>query len=149
VALRTSSGSRRRSSPLSSICLAVDAGARAQPRQRLDDQREAVGQVVAGAAVEPHAVAVLDSCSQASPVGGRGALVGRQGGTKPGGRGIAPPIKRECGARQTMAIGHLGDALDGYSETRRGLIEALLVEDEAAPGRRESVSIVRAGVLRP
>jgi hypothetical protein len=48
-----------------------------------------------------------------------------------------------------MAIGHLGDALDGYSETRRGLIEALLVEDEAAPGRRESVCIVRAGVLRP
>jgi hypothetical protein len=34
-----------------------DAGARAQPR--LDDQREAVGQVVARSAVEPHAVAVL------------------------------------------------------------------------------------------
>ena len=40
--------------------LAVDdAGARAQTGQRLDDQREAIGQVVAGAAVEPHAVAVL------------------------------------------------------------------------------------------
>jgi hypothetical protein len=34
--------------------LAVDdAGARAQANQRLDDQREAVGQVVAGAAIEP------------------------------------------------------------------------------------------------
>src|SRR2546423_6997434 len=40
--------------------LAVDdTRARAQPGERLDDQREAVGQVVAGAAVEPHALAIL------------------------------------------------------------------------------------------
>jgi glucose-6-phosphate dehydrogenase assembly protein OpcA len=36
-----------------------DAGARAQARQRFDDQREAVGEVIAGAAVEPHALAIL------------------------------------------------------------------------------------------
>ncbi len=36
-----------------------DAGSRAQAGERLDDQREAVGEVVAGAAVQPHAVAVL------------------------------------------------------------------------------------------
>ena len=34
-------------------------GARAQAGQRLDDQREPLGQVVARAAVEPHEVAVL------------------------------------------------------------------------------------------
>src|SRR5262249_44512789 len=40
--------------------LAVDdTRARAQAGERLDDQREAVGQVIAGAAVEPHALAVL------------------------------------------------------------------------------------------
>src|SRR5262245_49764024 len=84
VALRTSSGSRRRSSPSSSIRskayrniaieapipnpveyreavviagnrLAVDdARSGAQVSQRLDNQREAVRQVVAWAAVEPH-----------------------------------------------------------------------------------------------
>jgi hypothetical protein len=36
-----------------------DAGARAQSGHRLDDQREAIGQVIAGAAIEPHAVAIL------------------------------------------------------------------------------------------
>jgi hypothetical protein len=36
-------------------CLAVeDAGTRAQACQRLDDQREAVGEVIARTAVEPH-----------------------------------------------------------------------------------------------
>jgi hypothetical protein len=40
--------------------LAVDdAGARTQAGERLDDQREAVGQVVARAAVEPHARTLL------------------------------------------------------------------------------------------
>jgi hypothetical protein len=40
--------------------LAVDdRGASAQPRHRLDDQQEAVREVVPRAAVEPHAVAVL------------------------------------------------------------------------------------------
>src|SRR5262249_22390463 len=36
-----------------------DARARAQARQRLDDQREAVGEVVAGAAEKPHALTIL------------------------------------------------------------------------------------------
>jgi hypothetical protein len=36
-----------------------DAGPGAQARQGLDDQRQALGQVVAGAAVELHARAVL------------------------------------------------------------------------------------------
>jgi hypothetical protein len=36
-----------------------DAGPRAQPRQGLDNERETVGQIIAGAAVEPHAVAIL------------------------------------------------------------------------------------------
>ena len=40
--------------------LAIDnARARAQARQRLDDQREAMGEVVARTAVEPHARTVL------------------------------------------------------------------------------------------
>jgi hypothetical protein len=39
---------------------AVDnAGARAQARQRLDDQREAMGEVVARTTKEPHSLAVL------------------------------------------------------------------------------------------
>src|SRR6516162_5730758 len=39
-------------------CLAVDdARARAQARQRLNDQREAVGEVVARTAIEPHPLA--------------------------------------------------------------------------------------------
>ena len=48
--------------PLSSqaTCLAVDdAGARAQACQRLDDQREATGEIVARTAIEPHLRAVL------------------------------------------------------------------------------------------
>ena len=117
MALRTSSGSRRRSSPLSSICLAVDAGARAQPRQRLDDQREAVGQVVAGATLEPHASAVLarddseavvldfvqpDLLARRLRRFGRKAWRDEAGG----GRGIAPPIERGCWARQTMGALH-------------------------------------------
>ena len=129
--------------------LAVDdAGARAQPSQRLDDQGEAVGQVVARTAVEPHAVAVLarDDAEavvldlvQPRVAGGRlRALVGRQGAMKPSGRGIGPPIERGCGARQTMALGHLDWG-------RRRVADALLVEDEPALGRVGSVRIVRVG----
>src|SRR5437667_11266891 len=90
VALRTSSGLRRRSSPFNSIrskayrkhagvVSAVtdalkarhsalvagdglpvdDAGARAQPSQGFNDQREAVCQVIARPAIEPHLGAVL------------------------------------------------------------------------------------------
>jgi len=36
-----------------------DAGARAQARQRLDDQRKAAGEVIAGSAIEAHSRAVL------------------------------------------------------------------------------------------
>ena len=36
-----------------------DAGARAQACQRLDNRREAVGEVVAGTAIEPHLRALL------------------------------------------------------------------------------------------
>ena len=64
--------------------LAVDdAGARAQARQRLDDQREAMGEVIAGTAVEPHlraslagndAEAVVFDLVQ--PLAARGQLVG-------------------------------------------------------------------------
>jgi hypothetical protein len=39
---------------------AVDnAGARTQPGKGINDQREATGEVVAGAAIEPHPLAVL------------------------------------------------------------------------------------------
>src|SRR5712672_3385127 len=47
----------------------------------------------------------LISCSHASPLGGCGALVGRQGGMKPDGRGIARPIECWRGARQTRGSG--------------------------------------------
>jgi hypothetical protein len=66
--------------------------------QRLDYERETLGQVVAGSAVEPHAIVVLagddakavmlDLVHQSVPVGGYGALVGRHGGTKPSGSGM-------------------------------------------------------------
>jgi hypothetical protein len=36
-----------------------DAGARAQACQGLDNQREAMGEIIAGTAVEPHPLAVL------------------------------------------------------------------------------------------
>ena len=79
----------------SSRRLAVD-GARAQAGDDPVDQREPVGQVIAGAAVEAHAAAVLardhaeavvlDLVQPCVAGGGRCALVGRQGGTKPSGR---------------------------------------------------------------
>jgi len=36
-----------------------DAGARAQASQRIDDEREAVGEIIAGTAVKPHSRPVL------------------------------------------------------------------------------------------
>jgi len=36
-----------------------DAGARAQPGKRINDQREAMGEIVAGTAIEPHLRAIL------------------------------------------------------------------------------------------
>src|SRR5262245_51554630 len=38
-----------------------DAGARAQASQHLDDQRKATGEVIAGAAIEPHSRPILPS----------------------------------------------------------------------------------------
>ena len=77
--------------------LAVDdAGARAQAAQRLDNQREAMGEVIAGTAIEPHLRAVLarndaeavvlDLMRQSLPEGSLSVLVGRHGAMKPAGR---------------------------------------------------------------
>jgi hypothetical protein len=73
-----------------------DAGARAQAGQRLDDEREATGEVVAGTAVESHLSAslagndaeavVLVSCSHWPPEGSLSVLVGRHGAVNPGGK---------------------------------------------------------------
>src|SRR5262249_26462825 len=53
-------GARRPAVVIAGDGLAIDdAGARAQACQRLDDQREAVSEVVARTAVEPHLRAVL------------------------------------------------------------------------------------------
>ena len=38
-----------------------DAGARAQPGERINDQREAMGEIVAGTAIEPHLRASNDA----------------------------------------------------------------------------------------
>ena len=74
-----------------------DAGARAQAGERLSNQREARGEVIAGAAVEPHAVAIL-ACDnpeaivldfmqpQVSPEGNLSVFAGRHGAMKPAGR---------------------------------------------------------------
>jgi hypothetical protein len=89
---------RRHAALVAGDGLAVDdAGARPRPRQRVDDQREAAGQVVARPAVELDPLAVLAgddadasclfSCSHSSPEGGLGALVGRPGEIKPGCQG--------------------------------------------------------------
>jgi hypothetical protein len=73
-----------------------DAGLRAQPRECLDNEREAIGQVIARPAVEPHPVAVLAgdapepshliSCSHSAPEGRCEAFVGRHGAMNPAGR---------------------------------------------------------------
>jgi hypothetical protein len=74
-----------------------DAGARAQACQRLDDQREATGEVIARTAIEPHTRApvlratmrkpsCLISCSHWLPEGSLSVLVGRQGAMNPAGK---------------------------------------------------------------
>jgi hypothetical protein len=71
-------------------CLAVDdARARAQVRHRLNDQREAVGEIISRTAVEAHPWAIfpgdnpksimLISCSHWLPDGSLSVLVGRHG----------------------------------------------------------------------
>ena len=45
---------------IASHSFAIDnAGARAQPGERINDQREATGKVIAGPAVEPHPLTIL------------------------------------------------------------------------------------------
>jgi hypothetical protein len=58
-------------------------GARAQACQRLDDQREAVGDVIARTAVEPHLRAGLASNNAE---GSLSVLVGRHGAMNPAGK---------------------------------------------------------------
>src|SRR5215831_11027932 len=73
-------------------CLAVDdAGARAKAGQRLDDQREATSEVIAGTAVEPHLLAVIagndaKAVSHWLPEGSLSVLLGRHGAMNPAGR---------------------------------------------------------------
>jgi len=73
-----------------------DAGARAQAPQRFDDEREAVGEIIAWTTIEPHLCAllarndaeavVLDLMRQSLPEGSLSVLVGRHGAIKPAGR---------------------------------------------------------------
>src|SRR5262249_43289377 len=76
---------------------AVDnAGARAQAYQRIDDQRKAMGEIVAGTAIESHLRAILAgndgkpscliSCSHWLPDGSLSVLVGRHGAMNLAGR---------------------------------------------------------------
>ena len=64
-----------------------DAGARAQASQRLNDQREAAGEVIAGTAIEPHPftifAGVLNLMQPRAADGSVWALVGRHGAMKP------------------------------------------------------------------
>jgi len=89
-----------------------DAGARAQAGQRLDDQREALGEVIAGTAVEPHLCAhlagddpkaiVLDLMQ---PFASLSVLLGRHGEMNPAGRvrcNIVPIAKGYIGASQRI-----------------------------------------------
>jgi hypothetical protein len=80
-------------------CLAIeDARPGSQAREGLHDHREAVREVVAGAAVQLDPLVVLagitrmPSCliswSHSVPEGALGAAVGRQGGMKPVGRAL-------------------------------------------------------------
>jgi hypothetical protein len=82
---------------IASDSFAVDnARARTQPGERINDQRKAVGEVVARTAIEPYQCALLAgndgkpscliSCSQSLPEGSLSVLVGRQGAMNPAGR---------------------------------------------------------------
>jgi hypothetical protein len=64
-----------------------DAGARAQAGQRLDDQGEATGGIVARTAIEPH-----------PPEGSLSVFVGRHGATNPAG-------KARCNMRKQIELG--------------------------------------------
>jgi hypothetical protein len=77
-------------------CLTIEDARAGASREGLDDEREALREVVPWAAVEPHALVLLPrddltpscliSCSHWSPEGALGAAVGRQGAMKPDGK---------------------------------------------------------------
>jgi hypothetical protein len=82
---------------IASHSFAIDnAGARAQPGERINDQREAMGEIVAGTAIEPHLRAILagndaeavmfDLMQPLLPDGSLSVLVGRHGAMNPAGR---------------------------------------------------------------
>jgi hypothetical protein len=100
---------------------AIDnAGGRAQPGQCLNDQRKAMGGVVARTAVEPHLRAglagndsetlVLISCSHWLPEGSLSVLVGTHGAMNPAGRvrirNIMPTVRDYSRASQSF-MGHV------------------------------------------
>jgi hypothetical protein len=103
-----------------------DAAARAQPGQRFDDQREAIGQVIAGAAVKAHALAVL-ACDDpeavpfgrlcASPVsatvfvGKSGDNCGAPGASSKKTRRVAFLSQERSAARHSRAPSTVGNAL--------------------------------------
>src|SRR5262249_53246144 len=59
-ALVTDEIERRNAFVIAGVSFAVDdARARAQPGERINDQREATGKVIAGPAVEPHPLTIL------------------------------------------------------------------------------------------
>jgi hypothetical protein len=89
----------------------MNAGTRPQPRQRPNDEREAISQAVAGAAVEPDAVAILagddaeaivfDLVNPRVPgwrLRGFGGQAWRNEAER---QGHSPPIERWPPARQT------------------------------------------------
>src|SRR3954447_13068943 len=95
-----------------------DAGPRAQPGECLDNERKAVGQVIAWTAVEPHPIAILAgdlkpshliSCSHSAPEGGCGAFVGRHGAMKPAGRACGRNImvRQVAGGRRAESSRNL------------------------------------------
>jgi hypothetical protein len=73
-----------------------NAGARAQAGKRLDNQREAMREVIAGTAIEPHPpvalagndveTVVLDLMQPWLPEGNLSVFVGRHGAMNPAGR---------------------------------------------------------------
>src|SRR4051812_13991415 len=73
-----------------------DARSRWKACKRLDNEREAIGEIVTRPAVEPHPLPILRaitrkpshliSCSHIAPEGGCAAFTGRHGAMKPAGR---------------------------------------------------------------
>jgi|SRR6516162_6867868 hypothetical protein len=90
--------------------------------------------MLAGASV-PRKPSCLISCSQVSPLGGCGALVGRQGGTKPHGKGIAA---YRAWARRASTKGQ-----PGMANRYRGLLRQRSVAATGDPRARLALSANR------